>query len=72
LLFFPWSFFNIALSAHNKKKELYKINTISSLLKITLLFIVLPFGGLWGFFAVIFISKTFRMSYQAWLFFKAT
>jgi O-antigen/teichoic acid export membrane protein len=48
LLFIPELFFSQALLAHVQKKFLYIINISSNLLKIILLFTLLPLYGIWG------------------------
>lgn len=58
LLFYPQKLLPVALTAHQQKKALYVINTLSPIIKIIVLIILLPLFGIWG---VIFSVLTSRI-----------
>lgn len=69
ILFFPAVFFQEALNAHMRKKELYIVQTTIPILKILSLFILLPLFGIWGVFASMFLAETTRLMLVVYFFY---
>ncbi len=69
LLFVPWNLTTTALIAKNKHISLYKVNTISSLIKITLLLLLTPLWGIIGTITALIIS-TFLNNVISFILFK--
>jgi len=66
LLFLPLIFFHQTLVAHMKKNQLYILNFTISIIKIILLFVLLPLYGIWGAIYALFITRVangFMLSY---------
>ena len=55
----PFSFLGTAFLAEAKKRELYILNFVPQILKITLFFILIPIFGIWGGVYSILISQAF-------------
>lgn len=53
----PGVLFGQTLLAHARKKELYFINTVSPIIKITALFVLLPLFGIWGAIGALLITN---------------
>lgn len=68
LVFIPFTLISSSLIAQARKKELYLINFISPCLKIILLFILLPFFGMWGAVLAILIGQFFNSILLLYLF----
>ncbi len=68
LVFIPFTLISSALIAQARKKELYLINFISPCLKIILLFVLLPFFGMWGAVLAILIGQFFNSILLLYLF----
>jgi O-antigen/teichoic acid export membrane protein len=58
LIFSPAVLIGETLIAHRKTKELYVVRTVIPIVKIALLFLLLPPYGIWGAVLAILISKT--------------
>ncbi|MCK5096134.1 MAG: oligosaccharide flippase family protein [Candidatus Pacebacteria bacterium] len=59
-----------ALQAHTSIKELYKLNTFFSVIKILLLITLTPFYGIWGALASILITRISTLALSYYLFIK--
>jgi len=68
ILSFPTLFFNQVFTAHSKKKELYIINIVSSILQILLFILLIPVYKIWGIIASILITRFFIFGLSAILF----
>tara|TARA_B100000508_G_scaffold53235_1_gene41236 strand:+ start:14549 stop:15763 length:1215 start_codon:yes stop_codon:yes gene_type:complete len=60
LLFSPSVLFVQSLIAHKRKQSLYILNTVSPIVRIVLLFILLPLYGIWGAIASILATQAVR------------
>ena len=69
LALIPFSLLSISLKAGVKTKELYSIKIIAPLVKIILLFILIPLFGIWGIVASFLAAKVIE-SLLTFYFFK--
>lgn len=58
ILFAPGILFHQTLVGHMQKKKLYIINSVIPIIKIILLFLLLPFYGVWGAISAILFTRT--------------
>ena len=70
LLLFPAALIKGALHAHAKTKELYLLNTGIPILKISLLFTLIPLLGLWGLIGTALLLETMSFALSLWLFYR--
>ena len=68
LLFVPLVLLSTFLTAQMKKRELYQFNIISSIIKIILLFVLLPLYGIWGAIFSLLIFQFVRLFLLLFLF----
>lgn len=71
LLALPDSLFSKALIAHAKKRPLYITKSVLPAIRITLLLVLLPLGGIWGLVAVVLIDHGLHMCLNAFFFYRA-
>lgn len=71
LLFIPFKFYKQALNAHMKKRELYILSLSEQCVRIGFLLILLPFYGVWGAIATIFLTRTLIGGTTIFLFLRA-
>ena len=71
LLFVPIGLLSTFLTAQMKKKELYQLSIIPSIIKIVFLFILLPLYGIWGAIWAILISQFISLGFLLFLFKKS-
>jgi len=70
LLFFPISFLNTALTSQSQTKKLYISSTTFSVIRITLLLILVPLFGIYGAIATSFATNIINLVLNFYLFFK--
>ncbi len=68
LLLYPMTFFNYALTAQMKKRQLYIASTITNISQIILLLILLPLYGIWGAIFVLLATVFIRSIINFYLF----
>jgi O-antigen/teichoic acid export membrane protein len=61
MLFFPAALLQESLKAHAQTNILYVLNVGIPILKIILLFLLIPIYGLWGIFIALFVLETTRL-----------
>lgn len=72
LVLIPGSLFAEALVSQMKKRELYITQVSVPAVRIVLYLALLPFFGIWGAIAAIFLSQFYTVGLNAWLFWRAT
>lgn len=70
ILFFPATLLSSILTAHAHTKELYVTQTLLPIIKIVLLFSLIPVYKLWGIFITIYIIEFLRLIATVWFFLK--
>ena len=68
LLLFPKRFLGQALTAHAKTKSIYILSTTNIILKIGLLFILLPLYGIWGAIIALILPQILTIPLELYLF----
>lgn len=68
MLFFPVILLQGVLTAKKQTRALYWIQTLVPMSKIALLFLTLPFFGLWGVFVTLLTVEVFRLLLAGWFF----
>lgn len=68
LLATPRNLIQQSFTAHQKKKELYKISLSTPIIRIGLLLILLPIFGIWGAVTAILITEFYNTVLQTYLF----
>jgi O-antigen/teichoic acid export membrane protein len=69
ILFFPATLFQQALTAHMQKKQLYVLQTVIPLTKISILMILLPLFGIWGVLLTMFLAEILRLILVVYFFY---
>lgn len=70
IMFLPSSLFNISLTSHSKKKQLYLLNFVIPTIKILLFIVLLPLLGSLGMILAILFGEMFKYILSSYLFYK--